>query len=241
MRRTLNKGSITRKISTRVAFGVALLLVPLADACQQGIATSTIYYVPHVRTLCGSNNICPAARSAARMQGSVSLGSGKILNYRGQERSIGNCDTALGASGSCLIPYISVAADPRHYRMGDIISMPQMRGKRIALPNGGTMSHPGYFIVHDTGGSIKGANRFDFFTGSHGPDDSANAFGRKGGRDTQMVDKNACGERKRFSKISRGTGDHRTAMAAIEGARRGQSSQSLRSSERPTPKPGGAQ
>ncbi len=49
--------------------------------------------------------------------------------------------------------------------MGDIIYMRSLADQEITLPSGRRVRHPGFLIVHDTGGAIKGPNRFDFFIG----------------------------------------------------------------------------
>ncbi|WP_413560653.1 3D domain-containing protein [Bdellovibrio sp. HCB209] len=112
------------------------------------------------------------------------------------------CKTGRGASGECIIPYISIAADPSHYKMGTIIYMPSMRGKMIQLPNGTKKPHPGYFLIEDTGGAIDGKNRFDFFTGDIRPENPKNSFGSDAEPDMQLSDK-TCRDSKAFKKISK--------------------------------------
>lgn len=70
--------------------------------------------------------------------------------------------------------------------MGTIIEAPEMKGKRFKLPNGQSFKHPGFLIVQDTGGAIKGAGRFDFYTGTANPfkTDFYNKF--------KLTDKNRC-------------------------------------------------
>ena len=80
-----------------------------------------------------------------------------------------HCTYGLGAtqdhiksfSSMCLDPYYSVAADLSIYRLGAVIFVPSFAG--VLLPNG--VVHDGYFVVRDTGNSIKGYGRFDFFSG----------------------------------------------------------------------------
>lgn len=128
--------------------------------------------------------ICPAARAAAVMQGSLQIlrgGDRYIYRYNGRsERIDANCATTTGAAGVCLTPYIHVAADPRYHRMGDILNIPQLAGVPVPHPDGGLMPHPGYVIVADTGGAIKGENRFDFFIGEMAWDSPRNPFGPAG-------------------------------------------------------------
>lgn len=141
---------------------------------------------------------------------------GKLLTYTGKKINLGSCDTAFGASGNCLIPFISVAADPHYYQMGDIIKMPSLQGKLIHLANGKTMIHPGFFIVQDTGGAIRGPNRFDFFTGSFNYNNNKNDFGIYATKETQMSDKGDCDDRKQFTVVRRSSSSYQDSMLAIE-------------------------
>ncbi|MBX3018090.1 MAG: hypothetical protein KF767_09385 [Bdellovibrionaceae bacterium] len=128
--------------------------------------------------------ICPSAKAEAVMQGSLQIVRGEqryIYRYNGSsERVNSGCATTTGAAGVCLTPYIHVAADPRHHRMGDILRIPQLKGVLVPHPDGGLMPHPGYVIVADTGGAIKGENRFDFFIGEMAWDSPRNPFGPAG-------------------------------------------------------------
>lgn len=186
-----------------------------ARSCAWNIARATNYFVPHVKDYCANGEVCQSFRKEVRMQGSGTLFGNKVLRYTGKTESLGDCNTARGARGTCLTPYVSIAADPRYHRMGDIIEMPHMKGKQITLPDGSKFSHPGYFIVEDTGGAIKGANRFDFFTGSHSWKNPANIFGAKGPKDTQKSDKNVCAETNRFAKLS--PAKAQVALAELQG------------------------
>jgi membrane-bound lytic murein transglycosylase A len=186
--------------------------------CPQGIATTTMYFVPHVKDYCSSSQPCKAFKNEVKLQGAGTLPGNKILTYTGAILNLGSCKTAIGASGKCLTPFISVAADPRFYSMGDIISMPALKGKKIRMPDGTTMIHPGYLVVDDTGGAIKGANRFDFFTGSYNMTDSKNAFGVNGPDDTKMSGKKECVARKAFTVVRRSSAQYGTALASIEDA-----------------------
>lgn len=143
----------------------------------------------------------------------------KLLTYQGKTRDMGTCKTAFGARGTCLTPYISIAADLSVYRLGDIIEMPAMKGKKIRLPDGGSFLHPGYFIVEDSGGAIRGKNRFDFFTGAHGMRNSKNAFGTQGDPDMQMVTSGDCNANKTFSVIRQGTPNYEQSLASIDNTR----------------------
>ncbi|QLY25649.1 3D domain-containing protein [Bdellovibrio sp. KM01] len=207
-------------------FGViAISEVGFSSLCPNNVATTTTYFVPKMSDYCKGSKPCARFRKQVRLQGSGTMPNGKLLTYTGKKINLGSCDTAFGASGNCLVPFISVAADPRYYSMGDIIQMPSLKGKTIHLPNGRTMVHPGYLIVQDTGGAIRGRNRFDFFTGSYGFTNRNNAFGAYGSDDTQMSDKNDCDSRKTFSVVRRGSGNYEQSLVAIEDALRSSGNQ----------------
>ncbi len=151
--------------------------------CPSHVAASSTYFVPHINDYCGDGPqdfICQSFRREVRMQGTGTLRNGNLLKYTGTISSSDGCNTAIGAAGVCLTPFFSVAADLRYHRAGDIIEIPAMRGRIISLPDGRTIVHPGFFIVEDTGGAIRGPNRFDFFTGSMPPTNASNAFGYHG-------------------------------------------------------------
>jgi len=185
--------------------------------CAQNVASTTTYFVPHIKDYCPEpeESPCPKFPREVRMQGTGTLAGNKVLRYTGKVEYLGKCSTAIGAAGKCLLPYFSVAADPRFYRMGDIINMPGMKGKTVTMPDGTEMEHPGFFIVHDTGGAVKGPNRFDFFTGSMGLLNTKNTFGAKNPL-TSMSAKNQCSSRKRFSVIRRGSDKYQQSLAMIE-------------------------
>lgn len=71
------------------------------------------------------------------------------------------CPHGYGVKAICLDPFYTVAADLEFHSPGDVIFVPKAVG--IQLANG--ERHNGYFIIRDKGGDIKGADRFDFFTG----------------------------------------------------------------------------
>ncbi|MES2803520.1 MAG: 3D domain-containing protein [Bdellovibrionota bacterium] len=92
-----------------------------------------------------------------------------VINYVDQKAGVplftevdkDKCPYGLGVKNICLDPYYTVAADLTYHDPGDVIFVEEMKGTK--LPNGEV--HAGFFIVRDRGGAIKGANRFDFYTG----------------------------------------------------------------------------
>ena len=195
---------------------VAKKLVSRNQRCPGSIVTSTIYNVPDEAKLCPRRKRCNKFLQAVRLNGSGLLRNGSILRANGKTENIYPCRTANGAGGTCLIPYISIAADYAHYRNGDIIEMPEVRGRRVQFPNGQILSHPGFFKVEDTGGAIKGVNRFDFFTGSLALDDPKNSFGQKAPPDSiPFHAKAACHAQKRFQRLARSSPEYFDALDQI--------------------------
>lgn len=186
------------------------------NSCRGNTAQTSMYFIPTLKDYCNSPTPCAAFKRKVRMQGSGTLPGNRLLTSSGKTISLGSCDTAFGAGGDCLIPFVSVAADARYYNIGDIIQMPALKGKVFTLPNGKKFVHPGYLIVQDTGGAIRGRNRFDFFTGSYDLDDSRNPFGTQGLGDVQISDIGDC-TGKQFTVIRRGDGGrYQATMVAIE-------------------------
>lgn len=188
-------------------------------ASDMSCFNATNYYLPEAQNFSCRNKhkiriklgrgkyarICPAAHQAARLQGSIQVshkGEKYLYRYnRKVDQVPKGCSTTTGAAGVCLTPYIHVAADPKHYAMGDLIEVPELAGTPVPRVDGkGTMPHPGYLIVADTGGAIKGRQRFDFFIGTSVWNASSNPFGPSG---FKMTDPNRC--IMAFRKIKSGT------------------------------------
>lgn len=165
-------------------------------------------------------HVCPEFLRSVRMQGTghVSVkGLKHRLHYSGKLEPIEDCKTAIGAAGQCLIPFVHIAADPKFYGMGDIIEVPALRYVRLPRLDGkGDFIHPGYFVVADTGGGIRGQNRFDFFVGRLNPLGKANPFGPFGKR---LTDETHCNLNfRRISKRSNKTKAMRLARSLVASA-----------------------
>lgn len=186
--------------------------------CPGNIATTSIYFTPTVQNTCHSFKPCKKFRNKVHAQGSGRLTGNRLMTYTGKIISARNCDTSFGAAGKCLTPYISVAADPRFYSMGDIIEMPSLKGRILTLPDGKEMIHPGYLIVQDVGGDIKGKNRFDFYTGTLDKGHADNAFGMLSSKDMVFTDTSQCEDRKKFTVVRRGSVAYESSLASIEDA-----------------------
>ena len=109
--------------------------------------------------------------NALRMEGTALLSDGRILNYHGKCRyGIGTCFQTLdrerfpygrGAGRRALLPFRSVAIDPRMVPIGDPLYIPEFDG--LPMPDGSM--HDGCVRADDTGGSIK-KRKMDFFVES---------------------------------------------------------------------------
>jgi 3D domain len=105
---------------------------------------------------------------ALRMEGSGVLADGRIVNYAGRCRyGVGTCFEQLdpdeypmgrGANRRTLVPFHSVAVDPRVVALGEPLYVPELDGLR--MPDGEV--HDGCVRADDTGGHIK-EQKMDFF------------------------------------------------------------------------------
>jgi 3D (Asp-Asp-Asp) domain-containing protein len=103
-----------------------------------------------------------------RMEGSALLADGRVINTHGACRfGHGKCFETLdaevhpygrGAGQRPLIPFKSVAVDPRLIPIGEPLYIPEFDGMR--LPDGSV--HDGCVRADDTGGGIK-KRKMDFF------------------------------------------------------------------------------
>jgi 3D (Asp-Asp-Asp) domain-containing protein len=100
------------------------------------------------------------------MEGTGRTWDGRMLNWvshvNGRPCFV-EIDTALypfgvGVQGYALVPYRSLAVDPRYIPIGHVVEMPELRG--VTLPDGTT--HDGCFIAADGGGAIRG-HHIDLF------------------------------------------------------------------------------
>ena len=109
---------------------------------------------------------------ALLMEGSGVLADGRVINYSGRCRfGVGTCYEPLdqeefpfgrGAGRRALIPFKSVAVDPRLVPLGEPLYIPEFDG--LAMPDGSV--HDGCVRADDTGGNIK-RREMDFFVVSY--------------------------------------------------------------------------
>jgi 3D (Asp-Asp-Asp) domain-containing protein len=108
-----------------------------------------------------------------RLEGSGLMKDGRIVNYTGKcPFGYGTCFEQLdvaehpfgrGAGLRPLIPFKSVAVDPRFIPIGEPIYIPEFDG--LVLPDGSI--HDGCVRADDTGGGIK-KRKMDFFVVTYG-------------------------------------------------------------------------
>jgi 3D (Asp-Asp-Asp) domain-containing protein len=108
-----------------------------------------------------------------KLEGSGLLRDDRIVNYTGsckfgygtcfEQLDIGDFPFGRGAGLRPLIPFKSVAVDPRVIRLGEPLYIPEFDG--LILPDGSI--HDGCVRADDTGGGIKG-KKLDFFVVTYG-------------------------------------------------------------------------
>ncbi|TMQ12067.1 MAG: hypothetical protein E6J91_21560 [Deltaproteobacteria bacterium] len=108
-----------------------------------------------------------------KLEGSGLMRDDRIVNYTGSCKfGYGTCFEQLdvtdfpfgrGAGQRPLIPFKSVAVDPRVIRLGEPLYIPEFDG--MVLPDGSI--HDGCVRADDTGGGIKG-RKMDFFVVTYG-------------------------------------------------------------------------
>ncbi|MEA2464203.1 MAG: hypothetical protein QOJ98_1950 [Acidobacteriota bacterium] len=181
--------------SRATAAGVLCLIVcgPAPAAPQKvGRAVVTFYWVadessPQYQRKASAVLRDPAGRVIARTsmqfkldlvrQGSGWLRDGRTVVYikkvTGESRfRVSKAKYGIGSTGCRLIPYRTIAVDPRFVKLGTKVYIPQMKGAQ--LPDG--TIHDGMFIAADRG-HFRGAH-IDFFVGARSP--GARPFIRNG-------------------------------------------------------------
>jgi 3D (Asp-Asp-Asp) domain-containing protein len=108
-----------------------------------------------------------------KLEGSGLMRDGRIVNYTGSCKfGYGTCFEQLditdfpfgrGAGLRPLVPFKSVAVDPRQIRIGEPLYIPEF--DVMVLPDGSI--HDGCVRADDTGGGIKG-RKMDFFVVTYG-------------------------------------------------------------------------
>lgn len=180
------------------------------DFSKPGTVIATIYHValasnhrcdPNARVAMLDKKggtiakVCKAFLSQVKMEGTGLIDnvhpeilvnvSGTANRFVVVDRKV--CPYGLGRKNMCLLPFITIAADTRYYKVGDVIYVPEVADAKIRLPN--NEIHQGYFVVVDTGGAIDGTGRFDFFTGemdAFAPDNPFYQIGLQNKKDKKL-------------------------------------------------------
>jgi 3D (Asp-Asp-Asp) domain-containing protein len=107
-----------------------------------------------------------------KLEGSGILNDGRVLNYDGEcNYGMGTCFKTLdpsehplgaGVQSRKLVPFRSIAVDPRYIPIGATVYVPELVG--VALPDG--THHDGCLRADDMGGAIK-QHKLDFFVESY--------------------------------------------------------------------------
>lgn len=106
----------------------------------------------------GRTNQCDCSPHAGNLPPQVKAALGK-KRWRIAKGPFGD-----GVYGMILVPFRTIAVDPKHIDYRSVIYIPAARGKRITLPSGRVAMHDGYFYSADTGSAITG-NHIDVFAG----------------------------------------------------------------------------
>jgi 3D (Asp-Asp-Asp) domain-containing protein len=70
-----------------------------------------------------------------------------------------------GVENFVLVPYRTIAVDPKIIPIGTVVYIPSARGLQFKSPAGQALVHDGYFFAADIGGGISG-NHIDVFCGT---------------------------------------------------------------------------
>lgn len=185
---------------------VTVLALLLAMATPQTSLARRRHHGHSGGSSCGGQTLSASIyhlKGNAKMNGAAMNAKGQIVGADGKNKgcTAANGQRSAKGAGGCLTPFFSVAGDSSQYNLGDIIYIPDIAKSKISVP--GASHHPGYFMVQDRGGAIKGSGRFDFFTGTYGSDDAKNPFSSHGSfRD--MKDRHVCSHK--FYVIRKGSG-----------------------------------
>ena len=108
-----------------------------------------------------------------KLEGSGLMRDDRVVNYTGsckygygtcfEQLDVGDYPFGRGAGQRPLVPFKSVAVDPRIVPLGEPLYIPEFDG--LALPDGSI--HDGCVRADDTGGGIKG-KKLDFFVVTYG-------------------------------------------------------------------------
>ena len=108
----------------------------------------------------------PTFKHQLDIEGSGRLRDGRIVNFEEKHNGswrymvVKQAPYGIGEDGRKLIPFLSIAVDPKVIKIGSVLYIPALKG--IRLPSGKT--HDGFVFADDTGQGIDG-RRIDVFVG----------------------------------------------------------------------------
>ncbi|HZT58419.1 MAG TPA: 3D domain-containing protein [Pyrinomonadaceae bacterium] len=108
----------------------------------------------------------PTFKHQLDIEGSARLRDGRIVNFEEKRNGswrylvVRGAPYGIGEDGYKLIPFRTVAVDPKVIKIGAVLFIPALKG--IRLPSGEV--HDGFVFAHDTGQGIDG-DRIDVFVG----------------------------------------------------------------------------
>jgi 3D (Asp-Asp-Asp) domain-containing protein len=108
----------------------------------------------------------PTFKHQLDIEGSARLRDGRIVNFEEKRDGawrylvVRGAPYGIGEDGYKLIPFRTVAVDPKVIKIGTVLYIPALKG--IRLPSGEV--HDGFVFAHDTGQGIDG-DRIDVFVG----------------------------------------------------------------------------
>ncbi len=152
-------------------------LIPRGGACALPANRWTELYTPDGYFLA---RVTERFACSLRLEGSGLMQDGRVLNYTGpckqgygygtsvqatcfEQLDVKEHPFGRGAGVRPLVPFKSVAVDPRLVRIGEPIYIPEFDG--MVLPDGSI--HDGCVRADDTGGGIK-KRKMDFFVVTYG-------------------------------------------------------------------------
>jgi 3D (Asp-Asp-Asp) domain-containing protein len=112
--------------------------------------------------------VASAFRKALKLEGTGKLLDGRVVNYAGLKDGISRFHVTShpwghGVGDCALIPFHTVAVDPRLIPLGSVVEILETRG--MWLPDG--TRHDGLWRAEDIGGAIQG-DRIDLFIAEKG-------------------------------------------------------------------------
>jgi len=103
--------------------------------------------------------VSPGFKKRLDVEGSARLRDGRVVNLD-EPANVHNALFGVGTPGYKLMPYRTIAVDPKRIKLGTVLYVPALAG--VTLPSGEV--HDGFCFAHDVGHGITG-NRIDIFVG----------------------------------------------------------------------------